>query len=83
MKREDQKRERDPRRNQGEGDKESARRFNEAQQSFVRTERGQKAIDEAGAVDASEEQTLAEAEAAGRARTKGEDPTLHRRKRDS
>ena len=57
--------------NQGEGDKQSARRFNEAERSFVASERGRAAIRAGGKTrDDEEEESLrdAESEAAGRAR---------------
>ncbi len=65
-------------RNQGEGDKESARRFNEAEQSFVKSRRGEQAIAQAGDVDPDEVEELEQAERAGRARTRGEDPAVTR-----
>lgn len=65
-------------RNQGEGDKASAKRYNEEQQAFVHSERGQDAIDDAGDVSPEEETEGERAEAAGRARSKGEDPAVTR-----
>ncbi len=65
-------------RNQGEGDKESARRYNEAQQAFVHSERGQEAIADAGELSDSEAREGTAAEAAGRARARGEDPAIRR-----
>ena len=66
--------------NQGEGDKQSARRFNREEQQFVNSEQGRKAIDKAGQVDASEQQGLVDAEQLGLARTKGDDPAVTRKK---
>ncbi len=54
-------------RNQGEGDKESARRYNEAQQAFVHSSRGQDAIEDAGDLSEAEAREGERAEAAGRA----------------
>jgi hypothetical protein len=65
-------------RNQGEGDKASAKRYNEAQKAFVQSERGQDAIDEAGDVSPGEAREGERAEAEGRARAKGEDPAVTR-----
>lgn len=58
--------------NQGEGDRESARRFNEAQQKFVDSPEGEEAIAQAGELSESEreEAEQAEDEAASRAREK-------------
>ena len=63
-------------RNQGEGDKESARRFNEAEQNFVNSRHGERAIARAGDVDPAQVKELEQAERAGRAR--GEDPAVTR-----
>ena len=62
--------------NQGEGDTESARRYNESQQDFVNSARGRAAIDDAGEVDPDE---FEDAEQAGLARAKEEDPAVLRR----
>ncbi len=65
----------------GEGDRKSARRFNQKQQKFVR---GNAAFIEAAAKDAKnaltsdEASQLAAAEEAGRSRSKGEDPSVKR-----
>lgn len=64
--------------NQGEGDKESARRFNEAEQSFVNSRRGKQAIAQAGDVEPAEAEVLEQAERAGRARARSEDPAVTR-----
>lgn len=65
--------------NQGEGDPESARRYNEAQQDFVNSPRGRAAIDDAGDVDPDELEDLEDAEQEGLARAKEEDPAVLRR----
>ena len=65
-------------RNQGEGDKESAERFNRMETNFVQSERGRQAIETAGDVDDSEAESLAEAERQGKSRAKGEDPAVTR-----
>ena len=65
-------------RNQGEGDKQSAKRYNEAQQSFVHSSRGQAAIDEAGELTPEQVAEGKRAERAGKARAKGEDPAVRR-----
>lgn len=65
-------------RNQGEGDKESARRFNEAEQNFVNSRHGERAIARAGDVDPAQAKELEQAERAGRARARGEDPAVTR-----
>lgn len=69
-------------RNQGEGDKESARRYNQAQQKFVHSPRGQDAIADAGDLSEAEAREGERAEAAGRARAHGEDPAVRRGKSD-
>ena len=58
-------------RNQGEGDKESARRVNEAEQPFVQLRRGEQAIAQADDVDPADAQEPEQAERAGRARGEG------------
>lgn len=65
--------------NQGEGDKASAKRYNEAQQAFVKSPRGQDAIDQAGDLSPAEERDGERAESAGRSRAKAEDPAVTRR----
>ena len=65
--------------NQGEGDKRSAERFNKEEQNFVQSEHGRAMIDKAGEVDPSEERQLGDAERAGLARAKGEDPAVTRK----
>lgn len=68
----------DAQRNQGEGDKASAKRYNEAQRQFVQSDRGQQAIDDAGELSPEEARDGERAEAAGRARAKAEDPAVTR-----
>ena len=62
--------------NQGEGDREAARRYDQQQQDFVKS--GQ--VDDAAAAAAprtpQEEQAMQQAEQAGRAKSRGEDPTI-------
>jgi hypothetical protein len=61
--------------NQGEGDKESARRFNEAEREFVASEKGRQAI-RAGSKPASpaEDEALRDAEAEAAMRARENDP---------
>ena len=61
--------------NHGEGDPEAAERFNDAEQAFVESARGKKAISDGTQVRADEEADLAKAEEQGRARSKGDDST--------
>ena len=68
-----------PAANQGEGDQRSAERFNKEEKKFVQSEHGRAMIDKAGDVDLSEERQLSDAERAGLARTKGEDPAVTRK----
>ncbi|MBS0445396.1 MAG: hypothetical protein JSR59_05530 [Proteobacteria bacterium] len=63
-------------RNQGEGDKEAARRYNRAEHAFVDSGRVDAAAHAAPPRDAREAADLERAEAAGRAHAKGEDPTV-------
>ena len=65
-------------RNQGEGDQASARRFNEAEQSFVKSRRGEQAVAQAGDAEPDEAQELKQADRAGRARARGEGPAVTR-----
>ncbi|MBL8286473.1 MAG: hypothetical protein JNL85_00680 [Rubrivivax sp.] len=76
--------------NHGEGDPESARHYNEAQQQFVQSGRVQQAADAARPRDDGEAEDMQRAEQQGREHAKGEDPTvpganatLHRPKRPS
>ena len=63
-------------RNQGEGDRESARRFNEAEQSFVRSGRSEDAAREAEPRDEEEARQMEQAEQIGKSHAKDEDPTV-------
>ena len=61
--------------NQGEGDRESARRFNDAERAFVDSERGRAAIRTGGkAHDADEEDALRDAESDAASRAHENDP---------
>jgi len=63
-------------RNQGEGDRESARRFNEDEQKFVQSGRVTEAARQAAPRDANEQQQMQQAEEAAKAHAKDEDPTV-------
>ena len=63
-------------RNQGEGDKESDRKFREAQAKFVKSEEGKRKIEQAGNVSEEEARKLREAEEKARRHAKGEDPVI-------
>ena len=65
----------DKHRNQGEGDRESAKRYNENQQAFVKSGKVDEAAKKAGEGNIKE---LEEAEKAGKARAKEFDPALKR-----
>lgn len=62
----------------GEGDHESAKRFNDAETSFVKSGRAQKAAGRAAPESPRVARELAEAEAAGLSRSKAEDPAVSR-----
>jgi hypothetical protein len=62
--------------NQGEGDKESDRKFREAETKFVQSEEGKRKIAQAGNVSEEEARKLRESEEKGKARAKGEDPVI-------
>jgi hypothetical protein len=62
--------------NQGEGNKEADRKFREAQTKFVKSDEGKRKIAQAGNVNDEEARRLREAEEKGKARSKGEDPTI-------
>jgi hypothetical protein len=55
----------------GEGDPESAKRFNEAETRFVDSARGKQKVRDGAKVRPDEEPELAEAERLGKARAKG------------
>jgi hypothetical protein len=59
--------------NQGEGNKEAAANFNQAEREFVDSPRGQQKIREGTHVGAGEEAELSEAEQRARARAKAQD----------
>jgi hypothetical protein len=59
--------------NHGEGDPESAKRFNEAETRFVDSARGKQKVRDGAKVRPDEESELAEAERLGKARAKGAD----------
>jgi hypothetical protein len=63
---------------QGEGDYESAREYNRATREFVTSGRVDEAARDAVPSDAAEAAELEDAEAAGRARAKEEDPAVDR-----
>jgi len=61
--------------NQGEGDREAARRFNDAERAFVDSERGRAAIRSGSkARDPEEEDDLRDAEADAASRARENDP---------
>jgi hypothetical protein len=64
------------RKDQGEGDRESARRFNEAERKFVRAGRVGEAARRAAPHDKAEARQMQQAEEAGRSRALDEDPTV-------
>ncbi|MGE0666758.1 MAG: hypothetical protein AB7O49_09405 [Sphingomonadales bacterium] len=69
----------DKRKNQGEGDKESAAHYNRETEAFARSGKVDKAAKDASrALDGRERDELLEAERAGKARSKGEDPQLRK-----
>ena len=63
-------------RNQGEGDKESDRKFREAQAKFVHSSEGKRKIEQAGKVSKEEARELREAEKKAKAHAKDEDPVI-------
>lgn len=65
--------------NQGEGDTQSAERFNKEEKDFVQSEHGQKVIGEAGQVTPAQQAALEQAERDGLSRTKGDDPAVTRK----
>jgi hypothetical protein len=62
--------------NHGEGDPESAKRFNEAETRFVDSARGKQKVRDGAKVRPEEESELAEAERLGKARAKGADAAM-------
>lgn len=73
----------DPKRNiQGEGDKESDRKYRERTTEFVKSPKGQEEIERAGNLSEEEAKRLKEYEEKGKARAKDEDPQIkHQSKR--
>lgn len=65
---------------QGEGNYEAAREYNEATRDFVESGRVDKAARDAEPRDATEAKSMEQAEQVGKARAKGEDPTVTRDK---
>jgi hypothetical protein len=63
-------------RNQGEGDKESDRKFREAQAKFVKSSEGKRKIAQAGKVSDEEARKLRESEEKARRHAKDEDPVI-------
>ena len=59
--------------NQGEGNRDAARRFDQAEKSFVESERGKRQIKRAGEVTPQEAEVLEGAEQIGQSHSKGED----------
>ncbi|MEN3976803.1 hypothetical protein [Emcibacter sp. SYSU 3D8] len=69
--------------NQGEGDNESARKYNEETEAFAKSGKvGEAAKDAERALEGGERDELIEAEQAGKARSKGEDPQLDKKAKD-
>jgi hypothetical protein len=60
--------------NEGEGNKTADRNYREATQKFVESERGRKAIDQAGDVDEREERDIEQAEEEAKRHAKEHDP---------
>jgi|HubBroStandDraft_4_1064222.scaffolds.fasta_scaffold306205_2 hypothetical protein len=65
-----------PKPNHGEGDPESAKRFNDAETRFVDSARGKEKVLAGAKVRPAEESELAEAERLGKARSKGADGAM-------
>jgi hypothetical protein len=63
---------------QGEGNKEAAKNYNEAQEKFVKSGRVEQAAEEAEPKSKEEAEELERAEAEGRRHAKEEDPAVHR-----
>ncbi|MGQ0699846.1 MAG: hypothetical protein ACT4PZ_16585 [Panacagrimonas sp.] len=61
---------------QGEGDYEAARRYDEKAHEFAKSGKVGPAAEAAKPHGAAEEKEMADAEAQGRSRSKGEDPAL-------
>ena len=65
--------------NQGEGNREAARRFNQAEQEFVQSPRGREGIKKAGDVAQSEAPELERAERVGKSHAKNADSRVNSR----
>jgi hypothetical protein len=61
---------------QGEGDKESDRKYREKTQEFVRSKRGQEQIERAGDLSEDEARKLRQSEDEAKSRAKDEDPQI-------
>lgn len=67
---------------QGEGDKEADRNYRKRTTEFLKSKKGQDAIQHAGDVSEEEARKLRKAEEQAKARAKGEDPQIkHQTKR--
>lgn len=67
---------------QGEGDKEADRNYRKRTTEFLKSKKGQQAIEHPGDVSEEEARKLRKAEEQGKARAKGEDPQVrHQTKR--
>jgi hypothetical protein len=64
---------------QGEGDYESAKKYDDAQAAFVKSGRVDQAAKDAEPTSPVEAEEMREAEEAGKSRSKGEDPLLRKR----
>jgi len=64
---------------QGEGDYESAKKYDDAQAAFVKSGRVDQAAKDAEPTSPAEAEEMREAEEAGKSRSKGEDPLLRKR----
>lgn len=62
--------------NQGEGNRDAARRYDEAQHQFVESGKVDEAARRAAPKDEAEARELKRAEEAGKSHAKGEDPTV-------
>lgn len=68
--------------NQGEGDKEADRNYRKRTTEFLKSKKGQQAIERAGDVSEEEARRLKKYEEEGKARAKDEDPQVrHQTKR--
>jgi len=65
-----------PNQNQGEGDKEAAKNFNEAEQKFVKSGKVPAAAANAKPKSEAEDKDMKRAEDIGRSHSKGEDPAV-------